>query len=169
MKGNIGKCSVNFEYVVKFTKDERIVLKDLHGTHSFELNRDVIKKHFIHSYCRRTQRRTRRNSLGQVPYKEGRKLEKQDLQHNRPLTENFVTPAWLKAQFGKVCHDCGDCFRFDIKGKVVERKPNSRPDRQRRVPSREQHRATMCDLPPAKKLLVKESLPEGKCFSPSFV
>ncbi len=39
---------------------------------------------------------------------------------NRPLTENFVTPAWLNAQFGKVCHECGDCFRFDIKGKVVE-------------------------------------------------
>ena len=42
--------------------------------------------------------------------------KKQDLQHNRPLTDNFVTPAWLKSQFGKVCHDCGDCFRFDIKG-----------------------------------------------------
>ena len=52
LEGKFGKCSVNFEYVVKFTKDESIVLKDLHGTHSFELNRDVIKKHFIHSYCR---------------------------------------------------------------------------------------------------------------------
>ncbi len=38
--------------VVRATKDESIVLKDLHGTHAFELNRDVIKKHFIHSYCR---------------------------------------------------------------------------------------------------------------------
>ena len=43
LKGKFGKCSVNFEYVVKFTKDESIVLKDLRGTHSFELNRDVIK------------------------------------------------------------------------------------------------------------------------------
>ena len=43
LKGEFGKCSVNFEYVVKFTKDESIVLKDLHGTHSFELDRDVIK------------------------------------------------------------------------------------------------------------------------------
>ena len=52
-----------------------------------------------------------------------RKVEnyrKQDLQHGRPLTDNFITPAWLKAQFGKVCHDCGDCFRFDIEGIVVE-------------------------------------------------
>ena len=52
LKGKFGKCSVNLEYVVKFTKDESIVLKDLRGTHSFELNRDVINKHFIHSYCR---------------------------------------------------------------------------------------------------------------------
>ena len=45
--------------------------------------------------------------------------KKQDLQHNRALTDNYVTGAWLKGQFGKVCHDCGDCFRFDIKdGKV---------------------------------------------------
>ena len=40
------------EFLNEFTKDESIVLKDLHGTHSFELDRDVIKKHFIHSYCR---------------------------------------------------------------------------------------------------------------------
>jgi hypothetical protein len=52
LKGKFGQSSVNFEYVVKFTKEESIVLKDLHGTHSFELDRDVIKKHFIHSYCR---------------------------------------------------------------------------------------------------------------------
>ena len=52
LKGKFGKCSVDLEYVVKDTKDESIVLKDLHGTHAFELNRDVIKKHFIHSYCR---------------------------------------------------------------------------------------------------------------------
>ena len=43
LKGKFGKCSVNFEYVVKATKDESIVLKDLHGDHAFELNRDVIK------------------------------------------------------------------------------------------------------------------------------
>ena len=43
LKGEFGKCSVNFEYVVKATKDESIVLKDLHGDHAFELNRDVIK------------------------------------------------------------------------------------------------------------------------------
>ena len=166
LKGKFGKCSVNFEYVVKFTKDESIVLKDLHGTHSFELDRDVIKKHFIHSYCRTchsfqgssidekitifdwkfffVNRKwiytavTRATELKNVFFFAGpseehdetvldkylaKKVEnykKQDLQHNRPLTEDFVTPAWLKAQFGKVCHDCGDCFRFDIKGKVVE-------------------------------------------------
>jgi hypothetical protein len=46
--------------------------------------------------------------------------KKQDLQHGRPLSDNNVTDAWLKAQFGKVCHDCGDCFRFDIEGKAIE-------------------------------------------------
>ena len=45
---------------------------------------------------------------------------KQDLQHGRPLTDNFIAPAWLKAQFGEVCHDCGDCFRFNVKDNVVE-------------------------------------------------
>ena len=45
---------------------------------------------------------------------------KQDLQRNRLVTDNFITPAWLKAQFGKVCHDCGDCFRFDLKDGRVE-------------------------------------------------
>ena len=45
---------------------------------------------------------------------------KQDLQHGRLVTDNFITPAWLKAQFGKVCHDCGDCFRFDLKDGRVE-------------------------------------------------
>ncbi len=49
LKGKCGKFSVNFEYVVKATTDESIVLQDLHGNHAFELNRDVIKKHFIHS------------------------------------------------------------------------------------------------------------------------
>ena len=52
-----------------------------------------------------------------------RKVEnyrRQDLDHDRPLTDNFVTPAWLKSQFGKVCQDCGDCLRFDIRGGRVE-------------------------------------------------
>ena len=47
---------------------------------------------------------------------------KQDLERGRALTENYITEAWLKAQFGKICHDCGDCFRFDIKGHVVDSK-----------------------------------------------
>ena len=46
--------------------------------------------------------------------------KQQDLQHGGPITDNYVNEAWLKGQFGKICHDCGDCFRFDIKGKVVE-------------------------------------------------
>ena len=45
---------------------------------------------------------------------------KQDLERGREVTENFVTKEWLKAQFGKVCHDCGDCFRFDIRDGRVE-------------------------------------------------
>ena len=166
LKGKSGKCSVDFEYVVKATKDESIVLKDLHGTHAFELNRDVIKKHFIHSYCRTchsfqgssiegeitifdwkfffVNRKwiytavTRATELKNVFFFAGptaehdetvldnyltKKVEnykKQDLQHGRPITDNFITPEWLKGQFGKVCHDCGDCFRFDIKGNVAE-------------------------------------------------
>ncbi len=46
--------------------------------------------------------------------------EKQDLNHGRGITDDFVTPSWLKSQFGKVCSDCGDCFRFDIKNGRVE-------------------------------------------------
>ena len=46
--------------------------------------------------------------------------KKQDRDHNRQITPNFVTRDWLKAQFGKVCSDCGDCFRYDIKGGKVE-------------------------------------------------
>ena len=42
LKGKSGKCSVIFEYVVKAAKVDSIVLKDLHGTHTFELNRDLI-------------------------------------------------------------------------------------------------------------------------------
>jgi len=52
-----------------------------------------------------------------------RKVEsyrEQDVERNRPIVGNFITPAWLKAQFGKVCQDCGDCLRFDIKGGKVE-------------------------------------------------
>ena len=46
--------------------------------------------------------------------------KKQDLQHKRVITDNYVTGKWLKGHFGKVCHDCGDCFRFDIKDGRVE-------------------------------------------------
>ena len=165
LKGKFGKCSVNFEYVIQAVKSGGIVLKELHGQKPFELNLDLIKKHFIHSYCRTchsfqgssiegkitifdwrfffVNRKwlytsvTRATELKNVffftepktDYDETvldkyltRKVEnykKQDLQHGRPVTENYVTESWLKAQFGKVCHDCGDCFRFDIKdGKV---------------------------------------------------
>ena len=45
---------------------------------------------------------------------------KQDVEHKRPLVGNFITEAWLEAQFGKVCHDCGDCLRFDIVDGRVE-------------------------------------------------
>ena len=50
--GKFGKCSANFEYIVKKVNDGSIVLKEIHGNASFEQNLDVIKKHFIHSYCR---------------------------------------------------------------------------------------------------------------------
>ena len=31
--------------------------------------------------------------------------KKQDHNHGRVITDNYITPDWLKAQFGKVCHD----------------------------------------------------------------
>ena len=142
------------------------MIKELHSATALELKLEVIKKHFIHSYCRTchsfqgssiddkitifdwrfffvnrkwiytavTRATELKNDfffsgataeydetvLDNYLVKKVETYKKQDLQHGRPLTDNFVTPAWLKAQFGKVCHDCGDCFRFDIKGKVVE-------------------------------------------------
>jgi hypothetical protein len=39
---------------------------------------------------------------------------------NRALTDNYVTGAWSKGPFGKVCHDGVDYFRFDIKDGRVE-------------------------------------------------
>lgn len=160
------KCSVNFEYTIEAVKAGSLIIKELHSATALELKLEVIKKHFIHSYCRTchsfqgssiddkitifdwrfffVNRKwiytavTRATELKNVFFflgaaadydeavldnylaKKVENYKKQDLQHGRPLTENFVTPTWLKAQFGKVCHDCGDCFRFDIKGKVVE-------------------------------------------------
>ena len=53
--------------------------------------------------------------------------KKQDIQRKRVLTDNYVTGEWLKGQVGKVCHDCGDRLRFDIKDGRVE--PNLTADR----------------------------------------
>ena len=39
---------------------------------------------------------------------------KEDHRRERPINDNYITSDWLKGQFGKVCHDCGDCLRFDI-------------------------------------------------------
>jgi hypothetical protein len=161
-----GKCSVNFEYTVKAVKGDSLCIEDLSGNRALELKLDIIKKHFIHSYCRTchsfqgssindkitifdwrfffVNRKwlytavTRATELRNVSFFDGqsedydeetldkylaRKVEnyrRQDLDHDRPLTDNFVTPAWLKSQFGKVCQDCGDCLRFDIRGGRVE-------------------------------------------------
>ncbi len=48
------------------------------------------------------------------------KSSKQDLQHGRPFSDNYLTGACLKAHFGEFCHGRGDCLRIDIQGKVVE-------------------------------------------------
>jgi len=166
LKVNGLKCNVNFEYTVQAVKDGSLVIKGLHSTGALELKLDVMKKHFIHSYCRTchsfqgssiegkmtifdwrfffVNRKwlytavTRATELKNVFFFSGpvgdydeavldaylvKKVEnyrKQDLQHGRVVTDNFITPAWLKCQFGRVCHDCGDCFRFDIKGKQVD-------------------------------------------------
>jgi hypothetical protein len=167
LKNKFGKCSVNFEYVIKKTTAETVKLKDLHGSFTIELPIDLVKKHFIHSYCRTchsfqgssiegkitvfdwrfffVNRKwlytavTRATELKNVFFyiaggsgdydesvldrylrKKVDNYKKQDLQHGRPITDNFVTEAWLKSQFGKVCGDCGDCLRFDIKDGRVE-------------------------------------------------
>ena len=44
---------------------------------------------------------------------------KQDLQHGREITSNYVTPDWLKKQFGKQCSECGDCLRYDYENNKV--------------------------------------------------
>ena len=46
------KCSVNFECSIEAVKAGSLVIKELHSTIALELKLEVIKKHFIHSYCR---------------------------------------------------------------------------------------------------------------------
>jgi hypothetical protein len=46
------KCSCNYEYVIKAVKSGSIVLQELTASSTIELKLDVVRKHFIHSYCR---------------------------------------------------------------------------------------------------------------------
>jgi hypothetical protein len=48
------KCSCNYEYVIKYVKSGSIVLQELNASSTIELKLDVVRKHFIHSYCRTT-------------------------------------------------------------------------------------------------------------------
>jgi hypothetical protein len=160
------KCSVNFEYVIKAIRGDTFIIEELGRKQSLELKKDIVKKHFIHSYCRAchsfqgssisdkittfdwnfffVNRKwvytavTRATELKNVVFFNSRgetldealldkhldrkvdNYRKQYMEHNREVTENFVTKDWLKAQFGKVCQDCGDCLRFDIKDGRVE-------------------------------------------------
>jgi len=42
---------------------------------------------------------------------------KQDRDAGRKIRiESYLTPEWLKAQYGKNCSGCGDCLTFEIKG-----------------------------------------------------
>ena len=45
---------------------------------------------------------------------------KQDRRVGRPITDNYITTDWLKEQFGRVCCDCGDCLRYDVKDGRIE-------------------------------------------------
>ena len=160
------KCSVNFEYIIKTIKGSYITIEDLSSKKSIDLKRELIQKHFIHSYCRTchsfqgssisdkitifdwkfvfVNRKwlytavTRATELKNVFFFNGpsevfdeevldkylsKKVDnyrKQDITHKREVVDNFITPARLKAQFGKTCQDCGDCFRFDIRDGKVE-------------------------------------------------
>ena len=45
---------------------------------------------------------------------------KQDRDAGRKIRpETYLTPEWLKAQYGKSCSGCGDCLTFEIKGNQV--------------------------------------------------
>ena len=158
------KCSVNFEYLIQAIKGDTLTLSE--GRITIELKRELVRKHFIHNYCRTCHSfqgssisdkisvfdwrfffvnrkwiytcATRATELKNVVFYNGpaeeldeatldrylaKKVDnykKQDTEHGREITDNFVTKDWLKAQFGKVCQDCGDCFRFDIQGGRVE-------------------------------------------------
>ena len=47
--------------------------------------------------------------------------KKQDKEAKRKINhETFITPQWLKDQFGKACPGCGDCLSFEIKAGKVE-------------------------------------------------
>jgi hypothetical protein len=159
-----GRCNVNFEYTIDAVSGSTVTISE--GGNTLELNKELIRKHFIHSYCRTchsfqgssisdkitifdwkfffVNRKwlytavTRATELSNVVFFDGpteeldevvldryldRKVEnyrKQDRNHHREVTDNFVTKEWLKGQFGKVCQDCGDCLRFDILGGRVE-------------------------------------------------
>ena len=43
LKGKFGKCSVNFEYIIKSVRDDSVALKALHGKVPIALGLDVIK------------------------------------------------------------------------------------------------------------------------------
>ena len=164
LKSTSRRCNVNFEYTIDAVSGSTVTISE--GGNTLELNKELIRKHFIHSYCRTchsfqgssisdkitifdwkfffVNRKwlytavTRATELSNVVFFDGpteeldevvldryldRKVEnyrKQDLNHHREVTDNFVTKEWLKGQFGKVCQDCGDCLRFDILGGRVE-------------------------------------------------
>jgi hypothetical protein len=159
---------VNFEYEIDQINGDEITIFD--GLETFvTLDRDLLKKYFVHAYCRTchsfqgssiddkitifdwrfkfVNRKwiytavTRATNLKHVYFYCG-KLEqeidddehkslnkylelkvanyiKQDLQHGREITSNYVTPDWLKKQFGKQCSECGDCLRYDYENNKV--------------------------------------------------
>ena len=168
LKVKKSKLHVNFEYEIDQINGDEITIFD--GLETFvTLDRDLLKKYFVHAYCRTchsfqgssiddkitifdwrfkfVNRKwiytavTRATNLKHVYFYCG-KLEqeidddehkslnkylelkvanyiKQDLQHGREITSNYVTPDWLKKQFGKQCSECGDCLRYDYENNKV--------------------------------------------------
>ncbi len=47
-----GKRSDNFEYTVKAVNNDAFSIEDLSGNRAFEFKLDLIRTHFIQSYCR---------------------------------------------------------------------------------------------------------------------
>ena len=50
LKSTSRRCNVNFEYTIDAVSGSTVTISE--GGNTLELNKELIRKHFIHSYCR---------------------------------------------------------------------------------------------------------------------